>query len=87
MKESIENIKSKLKETGFKITPQRRAILEILLENDDKTFAEASPYDKIWGIGLAETDPNSTNPEKWIGENRLGKCLNKLINMVNKTEL
>ena len=35
MKESIENIKSKLKETGFKITPQRRAILEILLENDD----------------------------------------------------
>ena len=60
---------------------------KFLSENDDKTFAEASPYDKIWGIGLAETDPNSTNPEKWIGENRLGKCLNKLINMVNKTEL
>ena len=36
MKESIESIKDKLKETGFKITTQRRAILEILLENDDK---------------------------------------------------
>lgn len=52
---------------------------KFLSEHSDKTFAEASPYDKIWGIGLEETDPNSTNPDKWVGENRLGKCINKLI--------
>ena len=45
MKESIESIKGRLKETGFKITPQRRAILEILLENDDKHLSSEEIYD------------------------------------------
>ena len=47
MKESIESIKDKLKETGFKITPQRRAILEILLENDDKHLSSEEIYDMV----------------------------------------
>lgn len=51
-------------------------------EYKDKTFVEASPYDKIWGIGLSETDPDATDPSKWKGENRLGKCINKFIKVV-----
>ena len=47
MKESIESIKGRLKETGFKITPQRRAILEILLENDDKHLSSEEIYDMV----------------------------------------
>ena len=47
MKESIESIKDKLKETGFKITPQRRAILEILLVNDDKHLSSEEIYDMV----------------------------------------
>lgn len=53
-----------------------RAFLDL---TKDKMFAEASPYDKIWGIKLSEDDPRALDPSKWRGENRLGKCINKLI--------
>lgn len=52
---------------------------DLILGNTDKTFVEASPYDRIWGVGLSETDPKIENPNKWLGQNRLGKCINKLI--------
>lgn len=35
----------------------------------------ASPYDKIWGIGLSESDPRAQNPQQWQGENWLGQVL------------
>ena len=47
MNKSMEALKSKLKETGFKITPQRRAILEILLENDNKHLSSEEIYDLV----------------------------------------
>ena len=31
---TMELLKEKLKATGFKITPQRRAIIEVLIENE-----------------------------------------------------
>ena len=43
-----------------------------------QTFVEASPYDRIWGIGLGEDSPGIDNPENWAGLNLLGKCLCKL---------
>ena len=44
----------------------------------DKTFVEASPYDKIWGIGMDENNPDIEDKNKWQGENKLGKCLTAL---------
>lgn len=41
-----------------------------------KSFVEASPYDKIWGIGFEENDPEIENKRKDWGLNLLGKCLN-----------
>lgn len=58
---------------------QCKEFKEIVQNNKDKTFAEASPYDDIWGIKLSEDDPRALDPSKWKGENRLGKCINKLI--------
>lgn len=58
---------------------QCREFKEFIIDNSDKTFVEASPYDSIWGIKLSENDPRALDPSQWRGENRLGKCINKLI--------
>ena len=49
-----------------------------LLINTPQTFVEASPYDRIWGIGLGENSPGIEDPKNWAGENLLGKCLCRL---------
>jgi len=48
-----------------------------LLATDDDILVEASPYDKIWGVGLRETDPRINDPSQW-GKNFLGKCLGRV---------
>lgn len=43
-----------------------------LIGTKDKEIVEASPYDKIWGIGLGENDPDALDKSKWQGQNLLG---------------
>lgn len=38
-------------------------------------LAEASPHDKVWGIGMDAFDPNVERHECWRGQNLLGKIL------------
>ncbi len=40
-----------------------------------RVLVEASPYDKVWGIGMSKDNPGAEDPEKWKGENLLGFCL------------
>jgi ribA/ribD-fused uncharacterized protein len=47
-----------------------------LLKYKGKIFVEASPYDRIWGIGYTKEDAIN-NLENW-GENLLGKILTYL---------
>lgn len=47
-------------------------------ELNGKTFVEASPYDKIWGIGFGEADYRADDESQWLGENRLGKVLDEV---------
>lgn len=47
-----------------------------LLKNDN--YVEASPYDKIWGIGMMEGDNGIEDPKNWKGLNLLGKVLDEV---------
>ncbi|KVK86641.1 NADAR family protein [Burkholderia sp. MSMB1498] len=38
-------------------------------------LVEASPYDRIWGVGLGELDRRIADPSAWQGLNLLGKAL------------
>ena len=38
-------------------------------------FVEASPYDKIWGVGLDENNEKILDENNWLGQNLLGKCI------------
>lgn len=51
--------------------------LQCLLDTGDTTIVEASPYDNIWGIGLAKNDPRAIDPTRWKGRNLLGIVLMK----------
>lgn len=57
---------------------QNPKMLMKLIETKGTLLVEASPYDKIWGIGLAEDDPRINDPKNWQGTNWLGEVLTKL---------
>ena len=46
-----------------------------LINTSNRVLVEASPVDKIWGIGLAQDDEAASNPNLWKGENLLGFAL------------
>lgn len=48
---------------------------EFLLNTGDRVLVEASPVDRIWGIGLAADDERATDPAQWRGPNLLGFAL------------
>jgi hypothetical protein len=57
---------------------QNPALRDALLATKGTLLVEASPYDRIWGIGLSATDPRARNPTLWKGQNLLGKILTAL---------
>ncbi|MFT5686940.1 MAG: ribA/ribD-fused uncharacterized protein [Myxococcota bacterium] len=54
---------------------QNPDMLQQLLETGDRILVEASPLDRIWGIGLRGDDPRASDRKQWQGLNLLGKAL------------
>lgn len=61
----------------YKFT-QDKSCNKALEDSAGTLLVEASPYDTIWGIGLAENDPKRFDPNNWNGSNWLGEVLTSL---------
>ncbi|MEU7582885.1 NADAR family protein [Streptomyces sp. NPDC041068] len=48
---------------------------DFLLGTGRRVLVEASPLDRVWGVGLAADNPRVEDPEKWRGPNLLGFAL------------
>lgn len=54
---------------------QNPALRAALLATGDKLLVEASPLDKLWGVGLRADDPRIHDRATWRGQNLLGEAL------------
>ncbi|CAM5253528.1 NADAR family protein OS=Streptomyces alboniger OX=132473 GN=CP975_26150 PE=4 SV=1 [Streptomyces alboniger] len=48
---------------------------DFLLATGERVLVEASPVDRVWGIGLAADDEAASDPRRWRGPNLLGFAL------------
>lgn len=60
---------------NFEKFMQNSALRSFLLSTGDKVLVEASPTDRVWGIGLGKNNPDALDPKKWRGQNLLGFIL------------
>jgi ribA/ribD-fused uncharacterized protein len=54
---------------------QHPELRDYLLGTGNRVLVEASPLDRVWGIGLAADDPRAGDPAAWRGLNLLGFAL------------
>jgi ribA/ribD-fused uncharacterized protein len=47
-------------------------------------LVEASPIDRVWGIGMDMKDPDINDESKWRGQNLLGKVLTEVRDTIRK---
>ena len=54
---------------------QNPELKDFLLRTGDKILVEASPRDRVWGIGMGKANENAQTPAAWRGQNLLGFAL------------
>ncbi len=57
---------------------QNPELWEFLRKTKNRILVEASPRDRIWGIGMGRDDPDAQCPLKWRGTNLLGFALTEV---------
>ena len=76
-KEAIVEQGNYLKFTQGKVTSSDEALRARLLVTGDRELVEASPEDRLWGIGFSAEDAPQTPREDW-GQNLCGRILMKV---------
>jgi len=51
---------------------QNPTFAEWLVATAPKVLAEASPWKRIWGIGMAQANPKALDSSQWKGQNLFG---------------
>ena len=64
---------------------QNPLLRQHLLSTGNRVLAEASPVDRLWGIGLDATHPDAGSPSRWTGRNLLGKTLMEVRRLLQDT--
>lgn len=82
-KKEAYGIVRRASEEKFRQNSELRAFLS---NTKNRVLVEASPVDRIWGIGLDKQDPNVENPFKWRGTNLLGFALSEARDNLRKEE-
>ncbi|TYA78608.1 NADAR family protein [Seonamhaeicola marinus] len=62
---------------------QNENLKSFLLNTENLVLVEASPRDRIWGIGMGESNEKAENPHLWRGENLLGFALMEVRDELN----
>lgn len=57
---------------------QNPSLLATLMNTECDEFVEASPVDKLYGIGLNIANAMKTDPSEWPGENWLGLAITQV---------
>ncbi len=65
---------------------QNETLRDYLLGTKDRVLVEASPVDRIWGIGLAADDDRAEHPAQWRGLNLLGFALMRARDQLTRPE-
>jgi ribA/ribD-fused uncharacterized protein len=63
------------------------ALREYLLNTGQRVLVEASPVDKIWGVGLAADDVAIEDPQLWKGQNLLGFALMQVRDQLSNSNI
>ncbi len=65
---------------------QNPELWEFLKNTKNRILVEASPRDRIWGIGMGKSNPDALCPLKWRGTNLLGFALTEVRDSLLKRE-
>lgn len=65
---------------------QNQELWNFLKSTKKRILVEASPRDRIWGIGMGRNNPNAECPLKWNGKNLLGFALTEVRDILLQEE-
>ena len=72
-----------VKQGNYHKFSQDKELQEFLLNTKNRVIVEASPRDRIWGIGMGQANEKAQNPNLWRGQNLLGFALMEVRDMLS----